>query len=97
MRIAILILLASTFLTGCTHHQLRYGTVKQAGTLNEVLTRQVLDNLTQFSADPYSLPHFAIPREGSNQVADSASFGMAALDTFRESTALGGSRGATQS
>jgi len=97
MRIAILILLASTFLTGCTHHQLRYGTVKQAGTLNEVLTRQVLDNLAQFSADPYSLPHFAIPREGSNQVADSASFGMAALDTFRESTALGGSRGATQS
>ena len=96
MRLSVLFLLVS-LLSGCTHHQLRFGTVKQANTLNEVFTRQVLDNLAQFSVEPHSIPHFAVPNSGQNSVTDSGNAGGLGLDTFRTSTMFGGSRGHTES
>ena len=96
MRTSVIVLIC-LFSMGCTHHQLRYGTVKQADTLSDVFTRQVLDNLAQFSVEPNSIPHFAVPSEGANAVADTATVGGLALDAFRSSAVFGGSRGATES
>ena len=96
MRLVMLFLLV-LISTGCTHHQLRFGTIRQADTLNDVFTRQVLDNLAQFSVEPHALPHFAIPNQGSNAVSDSGTVGGLALDAFRSSAAFGGSRGHTES
>ena len=65
-------------LTGCTHTQLRNNTVKQSETVSDIYQQQVLDNLAMFAYDAQSLPFFAFPDQGTNQVTDnaSASFGQ---------------------
>jgi hypothetical protein len=57
--------------TGCTQTQLRTNTVRKAETLNDIYQQQVLDNLAKFIVDPNSLPHFAIPSQGTSAVNDS--------------------------
>lgn len=60
-------------LTGCAHHQLRYQTVKQAHTVADVHTQQVLDNLAKFAHNPNALPHFSWPNAGGAEVNGSLS------------------------
>ena len=57
-------------LTGCTHTQLRDNSVNQAETVSDVYQQQVLDNLAMFVYDSGSLPSFAFPNSGTNQVTD---------------------------
>jgi len=96
MRVLVLCSLILVF-SGCTHHQLRFGTIRQADTLNDVFTRQVLDNLAQISVEPHAIPHFAIPNQGQNSVSDGSSVGGPILDAFRSSAAFGASRSQTES
>lgn len=56
--------------TGCTHTQLKRNTIKQAETLTDTYTQQVLDNLAMFVYDSGSLPQFSFPREGTTQITD---------------------------
>ena len=65
-----LLILVAVFSAGCTHHQLRFNTVKQAQTVGDVHTQQVLDNLAKFAGNPYALPHFSFPSAGSSQITD---------------------------
>jgi len=53
---------------GCAHHQLRFVTTKQAHTVEDVHTQQVLDNLAKFAANPNAMPHFSWPNAGSSNV-----------------------------
>jgi hypothetical protein len=57
---------------GCTHTQLRHNTVKQAETLTDTYTQQVLDNLAMFVYAPDSMPQFSFPKEGTTGVTDDA-------------------------
>jgi len=57
---------------GCTHTQLRHNTIKQAETLTDTYTQQVLDNLAMFVCAPDSMPQFSFPREGVTDVTDDA-------------------------
>lgn len=84
-------------LVGCTHHQLRYSTTKQADTLNDIYRRQVLDNLAMFVADPYAVPHFAIPNGGTASISDTGSFSATPLNSFRTAVGLGGDRNVQES
>ena len=64
-------LVAIMSLTGCTHHQLRFNTVKQAHTVADVHTQQVLDNIAKFAVSCDALPHFSWPNAGAAEVSDS--------------------------
>lgn len=69
-RIAILLVVCAASFTGCAHHQLRRNTVKQADTVADIHTQQVLDNLAKFAHNPGALPHFSYPQGGSSSVND---------------------------
>jgi len=56
--------------SGCTHTQLRFNTTKQAQTVADVHTQQVLDNLAKFARDPHALPHFSYPIAGASAITD---------------------------
>lgn len=74
MRSAFAMLLAlSVLTTGCAHHQLRYNSVKQAKTVSDIHTQQVLDNLAKFAHNRHALPHFSYPNSGAASVTDNAS------------------------
>ncbi len=70
IRFSVLVLLIAIG-SGCTHTQLRTNTVRKAETLNDIYQQQVLDNLAKFICDPNSLPHFAVPTQGTSAVNDS--------------------------
>lgn len=53
---------------GCAHHQLGFITTKQAHTVEDVHTQQVLDNLAKFAHNPHALPHYSFPSSGSSNV-----------------------------
>jgi hypothetical protein len=57
---------------GCTHRQLRHNTIKQAETLTDTYTQQVLDNLAMFVYAPDSMPQFSFPSSGTTDVTDDA-------------------------
>jgi hypothetical protein len=79
MRSGILVL-ACTALTipaGCTGARLRQRTIGQGSTLPELQYQQVLDNLARFTEDPSALPWHVNLREGTTQITDSASGGVA--------------------
>ena len=69
--------IAVGLLGGCTSVRLRERTVHQGGTLPELQFRQVLDNLARFSEDPATLPWHVNLKEGTSQVTDSGSGGIA--------------------
>jgi hypothetical protein len=55
---------------GCTHTQLRKNTIRQAGTLTDTYTQQVMDNLAMFVYDSGSLPQFSFPKAGTTEIRD---------------------------
>ncbi len=65
-----IILIVGLLSSGCTHVQLRRNTIRQSETVSDIYTQQVLDNLAMFALDPNSLPFFAFPNQGTNQVTD---------------------------
>jgi len=69
-RIAFVLGICVASLSGCAHHQLGYNTVKQADTVADVHTQQVLDNLAKFAHNPGALPHFSFPNAGQSTVND---------------------------
>jgi hypothetical protein len=77
LRIHALAALVCLGLAGCTSHRLRERTVRQGATLPELQYQQVLDNLARFAADPAALPWHVNLREGTTQLTDSASGGVA--------------------
>lgn len=62
--------LCSALGVGCTHTQLRYNTVRQAATLDDLYRQQVLENLAMFAHDPYALPFFLTADTGRSDVND---------------------------
>jgi hypothetical protein len=72
-RIALLLLIASVPITGCTHVQLRRGAVNQADTLADVHQQQVLDNLARFVVNYNAYPSFAFPNQANAGVNDTGS------------------------
>ncbi len=73
MRVALCLLAAVLAGTGCTHRQLRNNTIGQASTLADIHQQQVLDNLAMFVSNSDSLPQFAYPDGGNNQLTDTGS------------------------
>jgi hypothetical protein len=73
MMIAVAILCTAT--SGCLHTRHHRKTANQLEMLPEFYQEQVLDNLAMFAVDPGSLPFFALPGEGLNQMVDSSSVG----------------------
>lgn len=67
-----ILLVAIAASTGCHHTQLQKNTASQAGTLEDYYQQQVLDNLAMFVVDPNSLPSFALPKDGTSRLDDSA-------------------------
>lgn len=61
------IVLASS---GCTHVQLQRNTVRQARTVGDIHTQQVLNNLAMFVYDSNSMPSFSVPNQGGSNVTD---------------------------
>jgi hypothetical protein len=70
-----LLLLVSA--TGCMHTQLRKHVVRQARTVGDIQTQQVLDNLAMFVHDPNSLPSFSYPNQSSSNISDTGSASLA--------------------
>jgi hypothetical protein len=62
---------------GCVHHQLRFSTLHQARTINDLQYEQVLDNLALISKNPDALPYFAVPGSGTTNVQQSVNGGAA--------------------
>lgn len=92
--------------TGCTHTQLALNTSRQAGSVADVQTTQVLDNLARFAHNPDSLPHFSYPNAGASNVNDSVngstgfSFGSSSVSPGSLANwmfGFGGSRGMGES
>lgn len=95
MRATVLLLLLCS--CGCTHHQLRLNTVKQAQTLTNIYQQQVLDNLALFSQDPHAVPHFAVPSSGGSDVTDSGRITGSPLIDFRRVVGLTADRSMRES
>ncbi len=70
MRPIFVVLLISVS-SGCMHKQLAKNTSRQAHSVADVHTQQVLDNLAKFVANPDALPHFSWPNAGAAGVNDS--------------------------
>ena len=66
-----LICVSALFLSGCTHVQLRRNTVRQALTVGDIQTQQVLNNLAMFVVNPNALPFFSYPNQSGSNVTDS--------------------------
>jgi hypothetical protein len=62
---------------GRTSARLRHRTVNQASTLPELQYQQVLDNLALLAENPSALPWHVNLKEGTTQITDSASGGVA--------------------
>jgi hypothetical protein len=97
MRIALLVTsLFCVVFAGCTHQQLRFNTIKQAKTVADVHTQQVLDNVAKFADNPYALPHFSYPNGGIAGVTDSGNgsigFRFSPFRLVDWSTGVGGNR-----
>lgn len=65
-----ILVLLPPLVTGCRHTQLQKNTVTQAGTLNNIYTQQVLDNLAMFVYAPNSMPQFAFPKSSTTQISE---------------------------
>ena len=55
---------------GCTHHFLQQNTLRTAGTLSDLQTQQVMDNLARLCANPKANPTHVTLSSGLVQVAD---------------------------
>lgn len=73
--VCLIIVLACS--SGCTTARLRQRTINQGGTLPELQYQQVLDNLALFAVNPSALPWHVNLHEGTAQVTDSLSGGVA--------------------
>ena len=73
MRFGMLIIVLAA---GCTHLALERRTVKQAATLADLQSQQVLDNLAMFASNPQALPWHLKLKDGLVQVTDQASGGI---------------------
>lgn len=71
------IALGLALLAGCTSVRLRKDTVGQASTLTDLQYQQVLANLALFAEDPAALPWHINLREGTTQITDTVSGGVA--------------------
>jgi hypothetical protein len=56
--------------TGCTSVKLHQSVTSQATTVMDLYYQQVLNNLAQFSVNPYALPSHVQIKEGSAQIQD---------------------------
>jgi hypothetical protein len=74
-RFFVLAVLCLVFAGGCAACQLRRNTVNQARTITDIHQQQVLNNLAMFVYNPDSLPCFAYPTQGTNQVVNITSGG----------------------
>jgi len=61
-------------LSGCTHIQLRNNTTRQARTVSDMHTQQVLNNLAMFVYEPGSFPSFSTFKQGTSTVTDAGQF-----------------------
>lgn len=59
--------------SGCMNTQLRKHTVRQALTVGDIQTQQVLNNLAMFVYNPNSLPSFSYPNQSSSNISDTGS------------------------
>jgi hypothetical protein len=71
-----LLLLGISALTGCRQLQLRTNTARQARTIADMHTQQVLDNLAMFVYAPGSFPSFSTFKQGSSQITDKGSLAV---------------------
>ena len=71
------LILAAVSLAGCTNVRLRKDTVGQASTLTDLQYQQVLANLALLSENPEALPWHVNIREGTTQITDTLSGGVA--------------------
>lgn len=79
-RMRVLPLLILSLVTGCTHGQLRFSTVRQGSTLTEINYKQVLDNMAICATDPNALPYFALATTGNTQITDTAALNALTLN-----------------
>ncbi|WP_417749230.1 hypothetical protein [Rosistilla oblonga] len=86
---------------GCAHHQLRLQTVKQANTVADVHTQQVLDNLAKFAHNCDAIPHFSFPNAGASgvtgQVNGNAGFNFNPFRLTLWNFGFGGNQGMSNS
>jgi len=75
--VALAVALVVAGSAGCTSVRLGQRTIRQGSTLPELQYQQVLDNLALFAANPAALPWHVNLREGTTQITDSASGGVA--------------------
>ncbi|WP_165073611.1 hypothetical protein [Paludisphaera rhizosphaerae] len=76
-------IVATLGLSGCTNEQLRWSTVRQAMTLNEIQHRQVMQNLATFAANQYAIPRHVTLKDGAAQITDSGTIaGQVISDSF---------------
>ncbi|HWA98260.1 MAG TPA: hypothetical protein VG713_07190, partial [Pirellulales bacterium] len=66
----LLVVLVAVVSTGCAHIPLRRNTINQARTVADIHQQQVLNNLAMFVYNPYSMPCFSYPTQGTNQVVN---------------------------
>jgi hypothetical protein len=75
LRQAILVALCCALFSGCAYIPLRKNTINQARTVADIHQQQVLNNLAMFVYNPDSMPGFAYPTQGTNQVVNTAAAG----------------------
>jgi hypothetical protein len=71
----VLVMAAAAIGTGCTSIQLRHSTVAQSTTLGDIYTKQVMNNIALFIANPDALPFFAYPNQGTTAIQDFGALG----------------------
>lgn len=73
MRHFLVIFATIVLATGCRQIQLRNNTTRQARTISDLHTQQVLDNLAMFVYSPGSFPSFSTFSQGTSMITDKAS------------------------
>jgi hypothetical protein len=73
---AMFVALSLTLCSGCAYIPLRRNTINQARTVADIHQQQVLNNLAMFVYNPNSMPCFAYPTQGTNQVTNTANGGV---------------------
>jgi hypothetical protein len=73
MRAMYLVLAFLVVVSGCTASRLRHSTINQAKTLTDLQYQQVMDNLAQFTVNPYTLPWHVNLKTGVSQIQDTGS------------------------
>ncbi|MGI9518018.1 MAG: hypothetical protein ACR2NP_13275 [Pirellulaceae bacterium] len=83
--------------SGCTHTRLKFNTIHQANTVNDIYQRQVLDNLAMFVDNPHAIPHFAVVDTGTTNATDSLAVAGTPFNSFRRIFGINATNAQTQS